>query len=128
MGIFLDIVLDVVNLIIRAIRTFDHHLHAHEVQLIHWVHIPSITVAEFKRVVGTLVSTCKHFDSFNSIALFLLKLGLHEYTCPVVRALYPATFLYEFSDDLLGWSYYDGSAPFPEQEHENCAASGRNNG
>ena len=60
----IDVVLDVVNIIIRVVKTFDHHLHTKELQLLHWVKIPLISVAEFKRVVNTLISTCAKFDSF----------------------------------------------------------------
>ena len=74
----IDVVLDVVNVVISVIKTLDPHIHAHSVQLIHWIHIDFITVAEFKRVVGTLISTCTKYQSFSSIALFLTRLGLHE--------------------------------------------------
>ena len=63
----------------------------------------------------------------NAIALFLFRLGLHEYTCPVVRALYPVKWLFDASDALLSWSFYDGAEPFPLQPEQNCAGSGYNN-
>ena len=78
----IDVILDVVNVVISVIKALDPHIHAHSVQLIHWIHIDLITVAEFKRVVGTLISTCAKYQSFGSIALFLTRLGLHEVHVP----------------------------------------------
>ena len=122
----IDVVLVYVNLIIDVIKYLDPHLHVKDIQLIKWVHLDFISITEFKYVLQTTITTCKRFDSFNSIALFLMRMGLHKYTCAATRYMYPVAWIFDTVNTVLGWSFYGTADPFPLEAGANCAASEEN--
>ena len=122
----IDVVLVYVNMIIDVIKYLDPHLHVKDVQLIKWVHLDFLSITEFKYVLQTTITTCKRFDSFNSIALFLMRMGLHEYTCAATRYMYPVTWIFDTVNAVLGWSFYGVADPFPLEPDANCAANEAN--
>lgn len=104
----------------------DPHLHFKDIELIKWTHIDFLSITEFRHVLQTTITTCQRFDSFNTIALFLVRMGLHEYTCAATRYMYPVSWIFDIVNWLLGWTFYGTAAPFPLEAGANCAASEAN--
>lgn len=63
---------------------------------------------------------CTKFDNAGVIIQYIIRINVHEYTCPAVRYLYPLQWLFEVCQSALSWTYYGSAAPFTNVDGENC--------
>ena len=125
----LDVVMEFVNRIINVINAADkffggHKLTNFQFSLVKFPKISPITYTEFSTTLKVLPPTCSKFDSMWSIVGFFMQYGLHGYTCPVARVLWPLPNFYAVVETLLSWTYYGTAVPNVFQPRANCAADG----
>lgn len=119
-----------INVVIDMINDLDtlftgHKLTNFQFHLLKFPKIPLITYSEFSNALKTIPPTCKNFDSMYKIISFFMRYGLHEYTCPLVRVLWPLPSFYSMADAILGWTFYGSANPFPYGADSNCNGDGK---
>lgn len=124
----LDIVMTGLNDVIGIINDLDrvftgHKLTSFSFPLVKWIKIPQITYSEFANTIKALPPTCTKFDSMPKIVVFFMRYGLHDYTCPVTRFLWPAPTFYAILETLLSWTYYGEAMPNTFKAGANCVGS-----
>ncbi len=124
----LDIVMTGLNDVIGVINDLDRVFTGHKLTdfsfpLVKWIKIPQITYSEFSNTIKALPPTCTKFDTMPKIMLFFMRYGLHDYTCPTVRFLWPAPTFYGILEALLSWTYYGDAMPNPSKAGANCVGS-----
>jgi hypothetical protein len=123
----LDAYMMYLNEIITVINDLDkvftgHKLTNFSFTLVKWIKIKTITYTEFANTIKALPPTCANFDSMPKILSFFMKYGLHSYTCPMVRFLWPLPSFYDMLEGVLGWSYYGDAMPNVFKDGANCVA------
>ena len=125
---FIDLELQLTNQIIDIINDADelfggHGLLNFQFPMFRWPgNIGTISPQQFHDIVKALPPTCARFNSFPKIAAFFMRYGLHKFTCPVVRFLWPLPTFYAIVEALIGWTYYGSADPDPFSLDMNCRA------
>ena len=126
----IDIIIEAVNGIVDIVNSLDKLFTGHkatnfQLHLVKFPKTPLITYTEFSNAIKTIPPTCKNFDSVFKIISFFMRYGLHEYTCPLVRVLWPLPSFYQAAEGLLSWTYYGSANPYPYGSESNCNADGQ---
>lgn len=66
--------------------------------------------------------TCARYDSADDVVSYFIKLGLHDYTCPIVRYWSPTAWMYHLLESTLSWTYSGSAMPYVNDPGANCAA------
>lgn len=125
----LDAIMEGVNGVIDIINAADkfftgHKLTNFQFSLVKFPKVPLITYSEFSNTIKALPPTCARFDSVWKIVGFFMQYGLHTYTCPLVRVLWPLPEFYTVAETLLSWTYYGTASPHLFKSGANCGADG----
>lgn len=128
--LYIDLIMTEINLVIDLINDADEFFGGHKLtnfqfHLLKFPKIGQITYSEFSNALKTIPPTCKNFDSMYKIVSFFMRYGLHEYTCPLVRVLWPLPSFYQVAEGILGWTYYGSANPFPYGGDTNCNGNGQ---
>ena len=112
------IIIDAFEIAIIAIKdalAFFSGQHAKPFPSLYWPHkVSPSDVIRFSNTVGTV---CPTMDNAFSIIGFLLKQGMHDVVCPVLRASHPLTLIGGVGAYFLSFLSY-GYEPYPDGD--NC--------
>jgi hypothetical protein len=124
----LDAIFTVVNDVIDVVNIIaGHKIISFRFTLQKWIKIPQITYAEFRDAISALPPTCAKFDNMEKIVLFFMRLGLHDYTCPTTRVLWPLPLVFAIVNELLSPFFFGSAAPNPHKNDMNCEDGGNAN-
>jgi hypothetical protein len=128
----LDAIFVVINVVINIINgisklTGHKNVTNFQFKLLHWIPIDQLSYSQVKEVLSTLPPTCRRFDTSGKVLQWYAKLGLHEYTCPLARYVYPLSWFYSMTSSVLSPLYYGSAEPLLFVPTDNCAQGADNN-